>query len=41
MRLLRHIIESRTPADWINDQLADIEEKRQVAPEPGGTAVPH
>ena len=29
MRLLRHIIESRTPADWINDQLADIEEKRR------------
>jgi len=28
MRLLQHIIESRTPADWINDQLADIEEKR-------------
>jgi trehalose 6-phosphate synthase len=28
MRRLRHIIESRTPADWINDQLADIEEKR-------------
>jgi trehalose 6-phosphate synthase len=28
MRLLRHIIESRTPGDWINDQLADIEEKK-------------
>ena len=28
MGKLRHIIESRTPADWIEDQLADIEEKR-------------
>jgi trehalose 6-phosphate synthase len=28
MRLLRHIIESRTPLDWIDDQLADIEQKR-------------
>ena len=28
MDKLRHIIESRTPADWIEDQLADIEEKR-------------
>jgi hypothetical protein len=28
MRLLRHIIESRTPANWIDDQLADIEQKR-------------
>ena len=28
MRLLRHIIESRTPLNWIDDQLADIEAKR-------------
>jgi trehalose 6-phosphate synthase len=30
MRLLRHIIESRTPADWIEDQLHDIEEKKKA-----------
>jgi trehalose 6-phosphate synthase len=30
MRLLRHIIESRTPLDWINDQLFDIERKREA-----------
>jgi trehalose 6-phosphate synthase len=28
MEVLRRIITSRTPADWINEQLADIEEKK-------------
>jgi trehalose 6-phosphate synthase len=28
MNVLRRIITSRTPADWIDQQLADIEEKR-------------
>jgi trehalose 6-phosphate synthase len=28
MRLLQHIIESRTPADWIDDQMSDVESKR-------------
>jgi trehalose 6-phosphate synthase len=28
MAALREIITSRTPADWIDQQLADIEEKR-------------
>src|SRR5688500_16908042 len=36
MRLLRHIIESRTPLDWINDQLYDIEQKREA----GGHLTP-
>jgi trehalose 6-phosphate synthase len=30
METLRRIITSRTPADWIDEQLADIEEKRAV-----------
>jgi trehalose 6-phosphate synthase len=30
MAALRRVIESRTPADWINEQLADIEEKRAL-----------
>jgi trehalose 6-phosphate synthase len=30
MEALREIITSRTPADWIDEQLADIEEKRAV-----------
>jgi len=34
MRKLQHIIESRTPADWIEDQLADIEEKRLTVTRP-------
>jgi trehalose 6-phosphate synthase len=34
MHKLRHIIESRTPADWIEDQLADIEEKRLAITRP-------
>jgi len=28
METLRRVIESRTPANWIDEQLADIEEKR-------------
>jgi hypothetical protein len=28
METLRRIITSRTPADWIDQQLADIEQKR-------------
>jgi trehalose 6-phosphate synthase len=31
-RSLRDIITSRTPEDWIEDQLADIEAKRSMAP---------
>ena len=31
MDALQRIITSRTPADWIDQQLADIEEKRAVA----------
>jgi trehalose 6-phosphate synthase len=30
MEVLRRIITSRTPADWIDQQLADIEEKRAL-----------
>ena len=39
MRLLRHIIESRTPADWIDDQLADIEEKARQSSAPVAETV--
>ena len=36
MRPLRRIITSRTPADWIDDQLADIEEKARRRPASSG-----
>jgi hypothetical protein len=31
MARLQEIIRSRTPSDWVDDQLADIEKKRSGA----------